>query len=420
MMKIKRYKLLLLFLMLRICVMAQTEGYHYRADLDSVKESGVYNIEIAPEINAHLKTDFSDFRIINESGKWIPNFMRHPNKEGGGYYDPVEMNKIKLTHSNNNTTLIVATNESSISHIVLNIKNTNVERFCTITGSDDLINWFAINDSVVIRQHKDFPDSIIVFLRIYFPIVNYKYLKFTIGNNGKAPLDIINVMKDSLFGVDKLSQSRSTHPEFENPNTTFIQKDSGTKSYIRVIQPADFLVGGLILTVSGAKYYERNVKIYKPSYKDHSFSNLGDCVSSFILSNSGDFKFALDNRISAREFYLVIENNDNPPLKIEKIKTASLYTVATAWLEKGQHYSIIMDNPIATEPKYDFNAKLIRSENDTLILKHGIIKSIEQTKISPSPTKNNKWMIWLLIIAAILVLGFFTYKLITDINKSKS
>ncbi|MEO6668565.1 MAG: hypothetical protein ABIN36_03745 [Ferruginibacter sp.] len=419
MMKIKRFKLLLLLLLLRLFASGQTAGFHYRGDLDSIKETGIYSIELSPEINAHLKTDFSDFRIINEMGKWIPNFTRHPNKEGSGYYCAIDLNIIKLISSKNNTTLIVATYENNISHVILNLNNTDAERFCNITGSDDLSNWFAISDSVVISHRENYPGNVIAYLRIFFPEVNYKYLKFNIDNKGKAPLNIISIMKDSLVHIDKFSKERLPQPNFENPNTTIIQKDSGKKSYIKIIQPEAFLVGGLELAVTGAKFYERNVKVYKPLSENHSFANPGNCIDSFKLSNSNPLRFSLHNRIAVREFYLLIENNDSPPLKIETVKTASQYTVATAWLEKGHHYSIIMDNSMASEPVYDFKEKNIMIGEEYTILKHGPIMPIVQTPTASNSKKNNT-IIWLFIAIAILVLAFFTYKLITDINKPKS
>jgi hypothetical protein len=40
-----------------------------------------YNILITLEINARLKIDHTDLRIINSTGKWVPHLLRYPNGE---------------------------------------------------------------------------------------------------------------------------------------------------------------------------------------------------------------------------------------------------------------------------------------------------------------------------------------------------
>ena len=79
-MKKKLFNLLLFFLMLQF-VDGQTMGYHYQSAIDSIKDDGFYNIVLTPAINAHLKTDYSDLRIVNDSGKWVPHLLRAPNTE---------------------------------------------------------------------------------------------------------------------------------------------------------------------------------------------------------------------------------------------------------------------------------------------------------------------------------------------------
>ncbi len=77
----KKWSSLLLFCYLSFCCTAQTAGYKFYAPLDSVKTAGFYNIEITPELSAHLKTDYSDLRIVNDSGKWVPHLLRIPANE---------------------------------------------------------------------------------------------------------------------------------------------------------------------------------------------------------------------------------------------------------------------------------------------------------------------------------------------------
>lgn len=50
----------LFFILTSLTAFAQTAGYNFYSNLDSIKSSGFYNIVLSPQINAHLKTDYSD------------------------------------------------------------------------------------------------------------------------------------------------------------------------------------------------------------------------------------------------------------------------------------------------------------------------------------------------------------------------
>src|SRR5205809_666274 len=71
----KKWSSIFVFSMIAICCNAQIAGYKFYTQLDSVKTSGFYNIELTPELNGHLKTDYSDLRIVNDSGKWVPHVL---------------------------------------------------------------------------------------------------------------------------------------------------------------------------------------------------------------------------------------------------------------------------------------------------------------------------------------------------------
>src|SRR6185436_21021523 len=85
----KKWISIFLLCLSSFCVSAQTEGYNYFGKLDTVKSSGFYNIALTPEVNAHLKTDYTDIRIVNDSGKWVPHVFRMPQTERA--VDPVMM-----------------------------------------------------------------------------------------------------------------------------------------------------------------------------------------------------------------------------------------------------------------------------------------------------------------------------------------
>ncbi len=208
---------LLLFSLLSVCCYAQTEGYKFYSQLDSVKESGFYNIELTPELTAHLKTDYSDIRIVNDSNKWVPHQLRIPDADRCIMATNSIMKIIKNDHSNSNSEIIVLNKDSAISKLKLILRNTAVERYCTLTGSDDLQNWFIINDSVLLKPEAG--EELKSSIEINFPSSSYKYFKVSINNKGKDPLNIFEVQCPSTMNdyFKKLMKLPELDP-FKNPS----------------------------------------------------------------------------------------------------------------------------------------------------------------------------------------------------------
>ena len=410
-MKKKQYSFLLMLVIVACCAKAQTAGYHYKAAINPVTESGLYNIVFTPAITAHIKTDYSDLRVVNNAGKWVPHLLRNGNEratETALCVLPV-INKVSIA---NFTQLIIKSDSSYISNIVLKLKNTDAERFCAVTGSDDARNWFTIIDSVLIKPINTANENTAGFT-IFFPRNNYRYYKLSISNKGKAPFNITGIYTAATL----VPNSSSLQPSLENPAAAIFQQDSGRYSFVRVTQTAAYHVNEIQLKISGAKYFYRKVDFYIPSSSNHSFKNHGQLLQSFIISNNSTLQYKLPI-INATVFYLIINNEDNLPLKIEAVKTLSSTHTAIAYLENENKYNLLLGNSSALAPLYDLQQLHIAADITIPPVSIGNIMPISQPLINvQKPTK--KWMIWLAIATAGLALSYFTYKLVKDMNKEK-
>ncbi len=406
----KRWSSIILFCWITVSSAAQTAGYKYFSLLDSVKTSGFYTVELTPEITAHLKTDYSDLRIVNDSGKWVPHVMYSNNSKA---FDVAFMGLkfIKTENGKLKTTLLIENSFDVISNIGLTVRNTTAERFCTLSGSDDKINWFVINDSILINPSFDNINTSNTFM-LNFPSSNYKYFKLIIYNNNKDPFDI----KDVITKTPPVLELYSLHESMQNPISKIQQKDSGKISYIKIIQGQTYHFDHISFKLSGVKYFSRKADLYIPENNTHSFSSPGRLLQSFTLSNNStlQFKVPLSN---VPIFYLLINNEDNLPLRVTEVKTSNSYHSITGYMEKGNNYKLILDNLSATTPNYDL-VKLAK-EMPAKILKSEKIIAIENKLPELSPAKNNKWILWTAITAALLILLLFTKKMITEVNKSK-
>ena len=414
-MKKKLDKLIVLFLLGSLSAAAQTAGYNYEAPITAVDSSGFYNIVLTPEMNAHLKADYSDLRIVNDSGKWVPHLVRNLNTEFTDDFVVWDLKTVKKENSSKATELIVSGKDSITSNLVLYLGNTAAERFCSLSGSNDLNSWFTINDSILINPASDSKKTE-TFFDINFPPCNYKFFRLQINNRDKEPYNITHV---GTRGVVSAAAKFGRYPLVENPACVISQKDSSKISIIKVEQAAAYHFETVSVKISGVKYFKREAYLFIPISLNHSFNNPGQLTGNFTLSNNStlQFRFPLNK---VKTFYIIIHNDDNLPLKVEEVKTFTNYRVATVYLEKSKQYKLLLDNAATTAPQYDLNIKDISEEEIVPSATVGKIVSIQKPAAIEQLKDNPQKIIWIVITLAAVVLGFFTYRLITDMNKSKS
>jgi hypothetical protein len=338
----------------------------------------------------------------------VPHLLRVPGRKPAAAGSLSERSILKQISNNNVTELVVEAGKSNISSLAIETPNSAVERFCTLTGSDDSTNWFIINDSIRVRS-RPFGESGKGALNIEFPPNNYRFYKLLIYNKGAAPFKIIKV-----FGSSTPDPAAVSPSYIENPSPLLTQRDSGKFSFIKITQPARYHVEKIALSISGVKYYNRKVELYIPRTGAHP----GELLSSFVISNTTDLRFSTP-LINADSFLLLVYNDDNLPVKIDEVKTFSSYRNVVAYLENGASYQLIMGNKLAVLPDYDLregNPELNKNLPQASI---GPITAMGNDGKNSIASHDNQIIIWLAISAAALVLGFFTYKLIADMNKKE-
>lgn len=397
------------------CALAQTDGYHYAAAIDTVSKDGFYNIVLTPEINAHLKKDYSDLRIVNDSGVWIPSIIRRPNTEFCLMTVKWERKIIRKTINSQLTELIIEGSEKPTSNLTINIKNAAVDRYCTLTGSDNMTDWFIINDSIPIKPEQSEKENISYF-EISFPPVTYRYFKISISNVSKEPLNILSASTSGAVYGEGLPIDQ---PDIDNPACIIHQKDSAKSSFIQVIQKGHYHFETIALKISGAKYFNRTAAIYIPSSGSHSFNNPGSLLTSITVSNNSTLAYNIPI-CNADTFYMVIQNDDNPPLHVEQVKTFAHYTVATAYLDAANKYRLLLDNSKATAANFDLELKDITNKQTVTAVNIGKMEWINQEQNKTADKTDNSFAIlWLMIALGAVVLGFFTYRLVKELNNNK-
>lgn len=396
----KSILLVLIFFVLRNHCYAQN-SFVYKASLDTINQSGFFNISLAPNIIAKCKNELEDVRIKDDGSHEVPYILyteaARPNEES--------FTEFPLSYSENRSAIILNNIlPNSISKLFLLIKNSEAQRVATLSGSDDALHWFIIKENIVLQNEYNAGSDAFV-QSVSFPPSSYKYFRIIMPGKNILPLNIIKA------GVYRQSFSGNVYDSVPAPD--IIQKDSSDKkSYCYLSFPDEYVIDKLSLVFSGSKYYKRSVAVFDKNTVGPPLTY--DTI--FSAKQAG-----IEFHVKTNRLLLVVENKDNAPLTLQSVSAYGLHTSVTAYLEKGKKYALYFGDSTAIAPSYDLEYFNDSIGNNIQSLQ---LKSIE--KIKPGSDKKNeesdtnKWLLWGIILAVLLLLLYFSLRMIKDISHKKN
>jgi hypothetical protein len=381
------------------CIASTAQKFAEKANLEPVKATGFYSIDITPELSSYITSSFSDLRIADDKDQSLPYIIR--TKQPSFFTDnytklPITGNE--LTDSGRSVLIVENLTQQKISAIALLIRNAAVTRMAAISGSDDMSRWFTIAENISLEKQFVGEDDRYI-QTVYFPTSSYKFFKITIENGKNNPLNIMEAGRYADVEYKKV------YSYYTNPSPVFLQTDSSDhNTYIKVHQPAAYHVGKASLKINGPRFFKRDLDIINGAGISN-FKISSDILPDFYLPSFNDTNWTIK-----------IYNGDNLPLKIAGVTTYQESKMMIAYLEAGKSYHLLMNNSLATKPVYD-----LQQFKDSIPYNIPGLKIISYEKIDFATADNNliissKWL-WPLIITVLVILGFFTFRLTKEIEK---
>ena len=381
-------------------------AFQYKAELENVQTAGFYEIVLLPTVTAKLQPNFADIRIINAKGKQVPFMLQSDVKLPPHYTSLKELPVLSNQKESDKLTHVIIENSLNIpvSSLVLFIKNTEVTRYVTVAGSDNTKEWYVIKERVALNNlFTDSAES--VAHELLFPYSNYRYFKLIIHGADVLPFNIVKVCTQGHV----VSPGKNYIPI---PSPSIEQKDSSDQfSYVTIRFNDFYPINKLNLKVSGSRFFRRTLHIYN---KDGLPIENG----TVLLTSNAPPVYALD--IKTNQLLLKINNEDNPPLKIDEVSAFQLKWHLLTWLEKDSGYKIVFGDSLARAPGYDleFFKDSIKSMPLSLKYKAPERNNIAEQKENTS-VLSSKAIMWVVIGVVLSLLLFFTFRLTKEISRKK-
>jgi hypothetical protein len=410
----RNYIIFFVFLLAGTACLAQE--FRAESKLPTINADGFYRIAISPELTTHLNARFTNIRIIDAKGAEVPYlFQVEQPSHHTMKFKPYNIVEKTLTKNCCTTLVLENTASEPINNISLSIKNADVTKQATLLGSDDKTNWFALKESfefTPINNQKEISEVRIVD----FPLSNYVYYKLQISDSTNAP---INILSAGYFEVSSESGKFIQLPVQITSTDSIKQK----QTFIKIKLDTSHMIDKISLRMKGAPYFLRMASVNEQKKRENKKGETEtwfDELKTFELSSKGSSVIDLPNT-KVDELIVIIENDDNPSLQVDEIKVFQLNRYLTAYLKKGESYSVKIGETDLRAPVYDIGYFKDSIPQNITTLNTGALMMADQiARTEPKTFFSSKLIIWGAIILVIIVLGFMAVRMINEASVEKS
>jgi hypothetical protein len=393
---------------------ATGQTFRYEAALPPVATEGFYKIALTPHLAARVKTDFSDIRLYGPQQQEVPYLVvREQPAQTRKLFREYEMVSKTLVPGGNTTLILRNPARTKINNISLLIKNTNVRKKAQLSGSNDAQTWYGLEDGYYLHSLYNQTQTAEVNL-LNFPLSDYEFYRLIINDSASAPLNIL-----SAGYYDTFSENGKYTPV---PGLKFTQTDSSALKQTFVFFPdqAPVHADKLTFEITGPTYYRRQATLYQAHYqrikRRRKPQKVYEPVAIFQLQSDKENTVLLHN-FKSRDFYLVIHNQDNPPLQIRRVQFHLLNTFLVAALQKDKAYRLAFGNEELPPPVYDLTYFKEALPAGIPVISPANPKPIAVMEPASATVFKDKNIIWVAIVLVIALLGFMSYRMMQETAK---
>ncbi|CAN5535936.1 hypothetical protein BH11BAC2_BH11BAC2_02920 [soil metagenome] len=408
-----KVKLCCLFFLLMVgfTVNAQLNSYHYKREIKDIK--GIWNqIIIPPAVYSKVKDLNSELRIFGITPKQdtieAPYLLKINE-------DKTEVTEIPFTRFNETSageqhfiTFQIPTNQL-INLIDLDFKNQNFDWEVRLEGRLLQGTWLTIIENYrILSIHNE--NTEYHFTTINFPPVHFEEYRLMIKSKEKPELESASIQLEKRIPGDYQefafkNKIISSKPDLHQTVLLLNNDLPVPVSLIKIFAAQKFDFSRPILI----EYLKDSVKTPKGWIKQYEVFSTG----TFNSTNNPQFHFT---NVVTNEIKVTISNGNNTPLQIDSVTVSGNTSSLITRITEPAKYFIAYGKENGASVHYDIEEFINRIPDSLQIVSIGneeiIVKAVG---INDDALFKNKAWLWVLMGAIILVLGWFSLKMIKNI-----
>ena len=402
-----KFKLLICCLL--ICGFGFSQSH--KATISNIQKDGFHKIAISPEIRSASQDNLAYFRILDKNKKEVP-FANFDNAQHNSLLFQ-RLDILSKTRSKDSiTSIIISVNGlKNTTELSLLISNTTINKTYSISGSNNQQDWFGLVSNQTLNDLTN-ANGTTITKSIMLPRNNYKFLRFDFNDKKSLPINVLEM--GYLNGERKAIETISLY-DFQYK----ISEDKKRKKSIITFSSNNFqIVDGISFDVK-TKLFLRNASVFKNTTRKirKRTENFKQEISSFNLNSNTSNSFQL-NSFFEKEFTVEIDNQDNQPLDISKIKVFQNTVSVVADLKANEKYEVIIDSTLS-QPNYDLTNF---TQNLLAYLPKVTIINLKKTNAEfKNASEKAFWQqpvfLWSAILLALAILGYFVISMLKEVDK---
>jgi hypothetical protein len=386
----------------------QVEAYNYKREINGI--SGQWHKIILPdEVFGKITQDFSDIRIFGITDRNDTIEAPYLLRSATGKVSDKEV-KFKTINTSHNEDGYYFTFEISdtepINQINLDFSKKNFDWLIKLEGSQNQTEWFTITDNYRILSIKNEVTDY-QFTRIIFSGSKYRYFRLLIKGNEKPELASASLVQQEII--------EGTFRNYSIRKSDIIENRKTRQTEIDIELQLPVPVSHLKISVKDTFDFYRPVTI---KYLADSIKTEQGWKYNYRTLASGTLNSLEENifqfsRTTVQKLNIFIHNQANQSLTIDSIVVKGEEHELVARFTEQATYFLVYGNKAAAGPNYDIDrfADKIPETLTSLTLGNELKIEKEEALLTYPLFKNKIWL-WLIITAIIVLLGWFTLKMI--------
>ena len=345
---------LTIFVAAQTCLAFDPNEWRNTQALD-IPAAGLVRVNLPATTLDAAQSGLEDLRIVDSKGDQVPYLIERllPDAEL-----MIRSAEFRSTIENGATHLNLKTGtRAPIVGVSLETPATRFMKAVDVEGSHGGTTWTKLAGGDSLFQLPNGATK----LRVSLPEDVWEFLRVTIDELGSPPVP---------FTGAQLHKARTTAPaeavavtiksRDESPGTTRLALDLGA---------ANLTLGSLRIESKEA-VFTRAVTLAVPEVGDNGIRerNIADAVIYRVNvngKNEARLEIPLESQIQTRELFVLIRNEDSPPLSIDTVRADRRLVRLTFFANQPGQYSLLSGNTQSAAPRYDLSALSGKLRNAT-------------------------------------------------------
>jgi hypothetical protein len=386
----------------------QMEQYNFKRELQGINNTW-HKVILPEEIFEKVVTNLNEIRIYGLTSKKDTieaPYLLQPLTEK---LIDKELN-FKLINASFNKkgyffTFEIETKEA-INQIKLDFKQQNFDWKIALEGSQNQKEWYTIVDDYRILSIVN-SETNYQFTKVNFPSSKYNYLRLLVRSKEKPEL------ANAKIALHKISNG--SYNNYWLKQTKTIHNKEQNKTILEIDLKSPVPVSSIKLNVNNKIDYYRPITIQylADSVKTekgwiYNYQTLTSGTLNSIEKNDFTFKSRILDKLK-----ISINNYDNVHLEIDSVIVKGyVHRLVVRFIEPATYF-LTYGNLNASKPNYDISSFISKIPDSLIPLNLGKEQQIEKKEIQKKePLFKNKNLLWLVMIVIIVMLGWFSVKMI--------